>query len=81
VPANITSLCDRNFGVGCDQLMVYKNIDSGIDLQIFNQDGSVADMCGNGLRCIAGLYFDENLDKSKVEINILPNINRFLPEI
>lgn len=53
-------LCHRNFGVGADGLILNWPI-SGSDasepaqsrMQIFNSDGSEAEMCGNGLRCFA----------------------------
>ena len=78
VPQDIKQICDRHFGVGCDQLMVVKNTQNGIDLQIFNQDGSIANMCGNGVRCVAGKYFDENPQAQNVEINILPKEQKFM---
>ncbi len=47
-------LCDRNFGIGADGVLVYAGIDQGHPvMRIFNADGSVAEMCGNGLRCFA----------------------------
>jgi diaminopimelate epimerase len=47
-------LCDRNFGIGADGVLVYLGLDQGHPImRIFNSDGSVAEMCGNGLRCFA----------------------------
>lgn len=40
---------DRHFGVGGDQLLVL----DGYDLDIYNSDGSMAEMCGNGVRAVA----------------------------
>jgi diaminopimelate epimerase len=54
-------LADRHFGVGCDQLLVLgpprdaAAADARMD--IWNADGSVADMCGNGIRA-AALYLN-----------------------
>jgi diaminopimelate epimerase len=49
--------CDRRFGVGADGLLVLLRAapDAGADvaMRIFNADGSEAEMCGNGIRCIA----------------------------
>lgn len=50
------TLCDRRFGVGADGLLVILPArDAGADLamRIFNADGSEAEACGNGTRCIA----------------------------
>ncbi|MBK8285304.1 MAG: diaminopimelate epimerase [Ahniella sp.] len=50
-----TQLADRHFGVGCDQVITIERADSGASARylIFNQDGSRAGQCGNGLRCVA----------------------------
>lgn len=64
----ISHICHRHFGVGADGLMLLKQSDSqdyGFCMSYFNADGSPADMCGNGGRCIAALAFilglsDEN---------------------
>ena len=52
----IRMITDRRRGVGCDQLiMVEPSADGVADVRarIFNQDGSEAQQCGNGLRCLA----------------------------
>ena len=52
----IERLTDRRRGVGCDQLLVVLPArQSGADFsyRIFNSDGSEAEQCGNGVRCIA----------------------------
>jgi diaminopimelate epimerase len=47
------SLCDRNFGVGSDGLLLLKNHEKyDFEMQFFNPDGSEATFCGNGARCI-----------------------------
>jgi len=53
-PKNITSICDRNWGVGSDGILALvssKKADFG--LRIFNPDGSEAEKSGNGLRIFA----------------------------
>lgn len=49
-----SGLCDRRFGIGCDQLLVALPSGSAdLKMQIFNADGSEVEMCGNGIRCFA----------------------------
>ena len=48
------ALLDRNFGVGGDGLMVIKNSSThDFGVEMYNPDGSVMGMCGNGIRCVA----------------------------
>lgn len=57
----IRLLADRRRGIGCDQLlMVERAQDRQADfrVRIFNQDGSQAGQCGNGLRCLAAYLRD-----------------------
>ncbi|MEM7467347.1 MAG: diaminopimelate epimerase [Pseudomonadota bacterium] len=70
----IRFVADRRFGVGCDQVLVIEHsVTPGVaaSYRIFNQDGSAAEHCGNGVRCVAK-YLNERLDgnpeKIKVEI-------------
>ncbi len=49
-------LADRRFGVGCDQILLIeqaRNADEDFFFRIFNADGSEAEQCGNGVRCVA----------------------------
>jgi diaminopimelate epimerase len=47
-------ICDRKYGVGADGLLVLeKSRIADVKMRIFNADGSEAQMCGNGARCIA----------------------------
>lgn len=50
----VRKICDRNFGVGCDQLIILQNSDiADVAMSIFNADGSSAELCGNASRCVA----------------------------
>lgn len=51
---NIKQLCDRHKGIGADGLI---NIDSYYNVSFYNADGSNANMCGNGLRCVSKLLY------------------------
>lgn len=59
------ALCDRRRGVGCDQLLWIKPAqaaDADLRMDILNNDGSVAEMCGNGIRAV-GLYLHRYWEK------------------
>ncbi len=50
-------VCDRNFGVGADGLIVLVPSEKAdLRMVIFNSDGSEAEMCGNAIRCAAVLW-------------------------
>ena len=56
------SMCDRRTGVGADQLLLL--VPSGkadFRMRIWNRDGSEVQMCGNGLRCVAGYIWSRGL--------------------
>ena len=58
-------ICNRNFGIGADGLIVpkTKDIKTGADIgwYFYNSDGSTAQMCGNGMRCFARYVYDKKL--------------------
>lgn len=60
-------ICDRNFGVGADGLIIPKTDTSDTDIgwYFFNSDGSTAQMCGNGMRCFAKYVYDKKLVSKK----------------
>ncbi len=60
-------ICDRNFGVGADGLIIPKTNTSDTDIgwYFFNSDGSTAQMCGNGMRCFAKYAYDNKLVNKK----------------
>lgn len=52
--ANTQQFCDRHFGIGADGLIIIgKDKDQDVFMRIYNSDGSEAEMCGNGIRCVA----------------------------
>jgi diaminopimelate epimerase len=66
-PELAREICDRRFGVGADQILWLKTPqDASCDarMDILNADGSVAEMCGNGIRA-AGLYLYRHGPKPK----------------
>ena len=62
----ITEMCHRNFGIGGDGLiMIKKSKKSDLRMDYYNRDGSAAEMCGNGIRCMAAFIYNKNLIKRK----------------
>ena len=53
-PDAVRALADRRRGIGCDQLLIVgaAAADGSFSYRIFNADGSEADQCGNGARCV-----------------------------
>jgi diaminopimelate epimerase len=58
----VRRIADRRTGVGCDQLLILETPTAGGDvfMRILNADGSEAQACGNGARCVAALVMGEN---------------------
>jgi len=55
----VRALCDRNFGVGGDGVLAILPGEAGdARMRVLNADGSEAEMCGNGIRCVAKLLHD-----------------------
>lgn len=58
-------ISDRHFGVGSDGLiLILPSQKADVRMRMFNADGSEAEMCGNGIRCVAKYAFDHGLSKS-----------------
>ena len=75
-------LCDRHFGIGADGLMVVnpetKNTDIG--WFFYNSDGTIAQMCGNGMRCFAKYVYDKKI-LTKKEFSVETGAGTIIPEI
>jgi len=62
------AMCDRHFGIGADGLLVLLPSHlADFQMHIFNPDGSEAETCGNGLRCLAKYVIDKGLLSRKIE--------------
>jgi diaminopimelate epimerase len=58
----IQALSDRHRGIGFDQLLLIKPSSSAnYFCQIFNSDGTEAEQCGNGMRCVARFLHEQHL--------------------
>lgn len=77
-PAQIQWIARRRFGVGCDQVLVLQAAErSGVDFsfRIFNADGSEAEQCGNGARCLARFVHERGLaDKTQMKLESLGGV-------
>ena len=60
------AVCDRRTGIGADGLLVVGT--SPLQMTVYNADGSVPEMCGNGLRCVARFAADLGREDSDLEI-------------
>ena len=60
-------ICDRNFGIGADGMIIPKTDTKNTDIgwYFYNSDGSTAQMCGNGMRCFAKYVYDKKLVNKK----------------
>jgi diaminopimelate epimerase len=60
--ADVAAWCDRRLGIGGDGLLVVSPAGEGrVRMEYWNADGSPAEMCGNGLRCVARFAVDEGM--------------------
>jgi diaminopimelate epimerase len=71
-------MCDRHFGVGADGIILALPSDKAdVRMRIFNSDGSEAETCGNGLRCLAKFAILNNLipaGSPQIRIETIPGV-------
>ena len=67
---------DRHFGIGSDGLiLICKSDVADFRMEMYNQDGSQAEMCGNGIRCVGKFVYDNGLtNKKNLKIETLAGI-------
>ena len=59
------AIADRRHGIGCDQILILRDAaDADFFMDIFNSDGSNAQACGNGTRCVAAMVMRESAKES-----------------
>ncbi len=77
-PEQLCYLADRNFGVGCDQILLVEPAGQpGIDFRyrIFNADGGEVEQCGNGARCFVRFVHEQGLtDKREIRVETLKGV-------
>lgn len=69
-------LSDRHFGIGSDGLvLIHPSDKADFRMQMFNSDGSEAEMCGNAIRCVAKYVYDKKMiSKKTISIETLSGI-------
>lgn len=74
-PAFAAKYCDRRFGIGADGVL-YLGSSGKADLkmQIFNSDGTEAEMCGNGVRCLAKYSLDKGYITETASVETLAGL-------
>lgn len=65
-PEIVRFLSDRHFGIGGDGVIfINPSKEADFEMEMFNADGSRAQMCGNGIRCVAKYVYDKGLTDSE----------------
>ena len=60
-PKVVRAICDRRFGVGADGVLAILPSTAGdARMRVLNADGSEAEMCGNGIRCVAKVLYESD---------------------
>ncbi|MBP3460043.1 MAG: diaminopimelate epimerase [Lachnospiraceae bacterium] len=69
-PAFVRMVSDRHFGVGGDgAIFINPSEEADFEMEMYNADGTRAEMCGNGIRCVGKYVYDKGLtDKTQVSI-------------
>ncbi len=83
-PAEVSiKVSDKNFGIGSDGLITIGPSDKAdFFMHIYNADGSEAQMCGNGVRCVAKYVYDFGLtDKTTFDVETLAGIKTITVQV
>lgn len=69
-PEVVRCLSDRHFGIGGDGVIfINPSKEADFEMEMYNMDGSRAEMCGNGIRCVAKFVYDKGLtDKTSISV-------------
>jgi diaminopimelate epimerase len=82
-PEQLRLLADRNFGVGCDQILLVEKAHSktaDFRYRIFNADGGEVEQCGNGARCFVRFVHDQKLTHKR-EIVVETHSGLIMPRL
>lgn len=66
----VRHISDRHFGIGGDGVIfINPSLEADFEMEMYNADGSRAEMCGNGIRCVAKYVYDKGLtDKTEISV-------------
>jgi len=69
-------MCDRNYGIGADGVIfLLPGNKTDVSMRVINSDGSEAEMCGNGIRCLAKHAFDTKaVSKTEFTVSTLAGV-------
>lgn len=69
-PEFVRKVSDRHFGIGGDgAIFINPSEEADFEMEMYNADGTRAEMCGNGIRCVAKYVYDYGLtDKTQISI-------------
>lgn len=75
-PAFVRAVSDRHFGVGGDgAIFINPSEEADFEMEMYNADGTRAEMCGNGIRCVAKYVYDKGLtDREQISIASFGNV-------
>jgi diaminopimelate epimerase len=83
-PELAMKMCDRHLGIGADSLIILlPSARADFGMRTFDTDGSEAETCGNGIRCVARYVLEKGLiepDIMELTIETAATINRVRPE-
>ena len=78
------AVCDRHLGIGADGLILLCPSDrADFRMRIFNADGSEAEMCGNGIRCLTRYAMENGIitsDVNEITVETMTTVNRITLE-
>ncbi len=65
-PGLVRALSDRHFGIGGDGVIFINPAEQAdFEMEMYNADGTRAEMCGNGIRCVAKYVYDNGMTKGE----------------
>ena len=84
-PELVRRISDRHFGIGGDgAIFINPSSEADFEMEMYNADGSRAEMCGNGIRCVAKYVYDTGLtnetDISVISCGKIKYLQLFLKE-
>lgn len=69
-PKSVVALSDRHFGIGSDGVIfINPSEQADFEMEMYNADGTRAEMCGNGIRCVGKYVYDHGMtDKTSITV-------------